>query len=74
MSGGSLHYVSGPIEEAADAIRKQSKNPLHIAFAKHLLKVAKACHDLEWVLSGDCSSPSEEPAIREVISHTEEWK
>jgi hypothetical protein len=72
MSGGSLDYVYGRVDDAAQSIMQQSKNPLYAAFAKHLIKVAKALHDLEWVLSGDCSEPSEVAAIRAVISPTEE--
>jgi hypothetical protein len=72
MSGGSLDYAYGKVTDAANSIRLHSKNPLHLAFAKHLDLVSTALHDLEWVLSSDCSSPSEEPAIRAVISPTAE--
>lgn len=72
MGGGSLDYVFHRIEDAAQSIVSQSKIPLHSAFAKHLLKVSKALHDLEWVLSGDYSISDEVDAIRAVISPVEE--
>lgn len=67
MSGGSLDYVYGRVDDAAQNIMSRSRNPLHRAFAKHLIKVSKALHDLEWVYSGDCSEPDEEEAIRAVL-------
>jgi len=67
MSGGSLDYISGRVEDAANTIMQLSKSELHRAFAKHVLLVASALHDLEWILSGDRSSPSEEESIRKVI-------
>lgn len=38
------------------------------AFAKHLRKVAKALHDIEWVDSGDCGPGDENEAIRACLS------
>ena len=67
MSGDSLDYVYGRVDDAAQSILSRSRNPLHLAFAKHLIKVSKALHDLEWVYSGDCSEPDEEDAIRAVL-------
>lgn len=55
MSGGSLDYAYRHVEEAAQTILERAELPAHKAFAKHLVKVAKALHDLEWVWSGDCS-------------------
>ena len=72
MSGGSLDYVYGRVNDAAQSIKSRSKKPLHIAFAKHLEKVASALHDLEWVFSGDYSEPAEEKAIRAVLHPTAE--
>lgn len=71
MNGGSLDYVYRTVEDAAYIIRLY-KNPLYVAFAKHLIKVAKALYDLELVLSCDRSEPSEVAAIRAVISPVEE--
>ena len=67
MSGGSLDYVYRNVADAAKNILERSQNPLHRAFAKHLIKVSKALHDLEWVYSGDCSEPDEEDAICAVL-------
>ena len=74
MSGGSLDYVYGRVEDASDTILNRSKKPLHTAFAKHLKDVAVALHDLEWVLSGDTSEPDEEQAIRKCINKSNEIK
>ena len=67
MSGGSLQYIYLKIDSIAGEIKRVSQKPLHIAFAKHLEKVSKALHDLEWVYSSDYSSPAEEEAIRAVL-------
>jgi len=68
MSGGSLEYVYSRVEDAATTIRGWSSNPLHLAFATHLEKCAKALHDLEWVFSGDRGSGDEIEAIKAAIS------
>lgn len=64
MSGGSLDYVYRRLEEIAERI---SGSPLHDAFREHVLSVAKALHDVEWVYSNDYSEGDEEAAIRAVI-------
>jgi hypothetical protein len=43
--------------------------PERRAFKAHLVKVAKALHDIEWVDSGDCAPGSESEAIRACISN-----
>jgi len=63
MSGGSLNYSYGAVEEAARELRQRAQTPLHRAFATHLDKVAKALHDTEWVLSYDYSEGAEVAAI-----------
>jgi hypothetical protein len=68
MSGGSLDYVYHKIDSAIEEIRCRSKRPIHRAFCKHLEDVSKALYYLEMVLSGDCSSPEEEPYISAVLS------
>ena len=68
MSGGALQYGYGNVEEQASQILERSRVPLHVAFAKHLFKVSKALHDLEWVLSGDTSPGDENKAIMDVIT------
>ena len=67
MSGGSLDYAYCKVSDAANTIMGRSRNPLHLAFAKHLMRVSEALHDLEWVYSDDCSSPQEEESIRLVL-------
>ena len=68
MSGGSLDYGYCKVEEMARSIVERSRVPLHIAFAKHLLKVSTALHDLEWLLSSDTSPGDEKKAIMDVIT------
>lgn len=74
MSGGSLDYAYFKVEDAASQLRKISNNPLHRAFAVHLEKVAKALHDVEWVLSSDYSEGREEEAIKEVLGDNVDLK
>ena len=62
MSGGSYEYAYGRIEDLAEQIRPTTA--LRKAFKTHLYKVAKACHDIEWVDSGDCGDGDEDAAIR----------
>lgn len=64
MSGGSLDYVYLKVQEAAERI---GGSPLHDAFREHLLLVAEALHDVEWVLSGDYGEGDDDAAIRAVI-------
>ena len=72
MSGGSLDYAYGRVDDVADAVASRATKPLHGAFAKHLRLVAAALHDLEWVWSSDMSNGDEDAAIRAVISRSEE--
>lgn len=65
MSGGSYNYAYQQIENLAATMQKTT--PLRKAFAKHLLLVAKAAHDIEWVDSNDCGPGDEDEAIRAVI-------
>jgi len=62
MSGGSYDYVYGKIEDLAGEI--STTTPLRKAFKTHLRKVAKACHDIEWVDSSDWGPGDEDDAIR----------
>lgn len=70
MSGGILNHDYHRIADMADKIRDLSSDPLHQRFADHLDQVAKAAHDLEWVLSGDYSSGAEVGAITAALSRT----
>lgn len=72
MSGGSLNYAYSQVENIAYDVLRRADTNLHKAFAKHLLKVAKALYALEWVYSSDYSYGDEVEAIREVITRSEE--
>ena len=65
MSGGSYDYAYSRIGQLADEIKPTSD--LRRAFIKHLHLVAQACHDIEWVDSGDYSEGREDEAIRECL-------
>lgn len=66
MSGGSHDYAFRHVETFADAMRR-SPDPLRRAFATHLVLVAKAMHDIEWVDSADYMPDDEYEAIRAVL-------
>lgn len=70
MSGGHYNYAYSRIEELAVDIR--GSTPLRRAFKKHLLMVAKACHDIEWVDSSDYGPGDEDEAIKKVIGDWEQ--
>ena len=72
MSGGSYDYAYDRAEDMADRLIEYSKDPLRIAFAKHLKQVAQAMHDIEWVDSGDYGEGREEESIKAVLG--EHWK
>jgi hypothetical protein len=72
MSGGSLDYVYCKVEEAASQL-SGSSNAHFRAFGKHLFKVAKALHDVEWELSGD-GAKDVVGSIRAVISPSDELR
>lgn len=61
MSGGSMNYLYAKLEYDATF---STDTPERRAFRKHLLKVAKALHDIEWVDSGDYGAGDENEAIR----------
>ncbi len=79
MSGGSLDYVYFKVEDAATSIRNYAANPgtdlKHrsewFAFVLHLLDVADALKDVEWVMSADRSPGSELSAIRKVLGSSQ---
>lgn len=69
MSGGSYDYFCFKIEHFADQIESRAgKNAWRLAFANHLLLVAKAAKDIEWVDSGDYLEGDEDEAIKAVVS------
>lgn len=68
MSGGSLNYAYGRVEDTASEIRHRSPdNPLHLAFADHLTKCANALYALEWEYSCDTGPGSADKAIEELV-------
>jgi len=66
MSGGSYDYAYIKVEEMAGAFLK-SDDPRRVAFGKHLCKVAKAMHDVEWVDSYDYGKGEEHAAIEAAL-------
>lgn len=68
MSGGSLDYVSFKVDDAIARI-EQEDDPLYRAFAKHLVLISKALHEVEWVLSADTRKGDQDyEAIKAVLS------
>jgi hypothetical protein len=61
MSGGSMNYLYSKLDYDATF---STNTPERIAFRKHLARVAKALHDIEWVDSGDYGPGDENEAIR----------
>lgn len=66
MSGGSMNYLYSKIEYDATF---QQNTPERRAFAKHLVKVAKALHDIEWVDSSDYGPGDDAEAIRACLGN-----
>ena len=62
-----MDYLYSRVEQASFA----TNTPLRRAFSRHLFKISKALHDIEWVDSGDCSVGSEEDAIKECITKSD---
>ena len=67
MSGGSMDYLYAKVEEA----RFKENTPERKAFRSHLMKVAIALHDIEWVDSYDTSPGDEVEAIMACISRAD---
>ena len=65
MSGGSMNYLYLTLERDAEF---RLTTPERKAFAKHLVKVAKALHDIEWVDSSDYSPGDESESIRACLA------
>lgn len=68
MSGGSTDYLTYKVDDVASQLQDKNNPPLQRAFGKHLEKVAKALHDVEWVWSGDYGNGDDEKAIKEVLA------
>lgn len=75
MSGGSYNYAYSRVREFANDLEYQSEErdlapevrELRARFAAHLLLVAKAMHDIEWVDSADYGEGQEAEAIRKCL-------
>jgi hypothetical protein len=67
MSGGTMDYLFQRVSEEAARLLV-SRNSTRRAFGRHLLLVADALHDIEWVDSGDYSDGGEIEAIMKVIT------
>jgi hypothetical protein len=67
VSGGSLDYAYGKLNDAISMMAARAKTPLHKAFLKHLVLVSEALHDVEWVYSGDYSEDQAEESIKKVL-------
>ena len=72
MSGGSLDYIYHKVEDVAQTLSDAKNTPLQRAFGEHLFKIAKALHDVEWVMSGDYGNGDDEKAIKEVLTNSNE--
>ena len=64
VSGDSMNHIYSRLINDANF---NQHTPERKAFAAHLVKVAKALHDIEWVDSGDSSPGSENQAIRDCL-------
>ena len=67
MSGGSYSYFCYKVEEFTSDLCVYN-DPKRIAFKKLMELVGKACHDIEWVDSGDYGVGDEHDAIDAVFS------
>lgn len=68
MSGGSYNYAYLRVEDFEDELTESKESPQRMIFAKLLVLVAKAMHDIEWVDSCDYASGDENEAIDAVFA------
>ena len=61
-----MDYLYIQVEDVA-SILKESSCPYRRKFGKHLEKVSKALHDIEWVDSADYEEGDEIEAIKNTI-------
>ena len=66
MSGGSYNYTYSQVQDMAEELQR-SRSPMRRTFGNHLLKVAEALHDIEWVDSGDYGDGDDLKAIQAVL-------
>ena len=74
MSGGSYDYFYHKLEQFAYDMSISPSEVERKAFQELLFKVAKACHDIEWVDSGDYSAGDELESIKACFSGNTEDK
>lgn len=67
MSGGSYDYAYRYVDDFADKLERVAATKLHLDFVKHVRKVAKAMHDIEWVESCDYGEGDDIEAIKAVL-------
>lgn len=76
MSGGHYDYAYFKVNDMTYQMEREmdrqseydpQKTPERVAFAKLLKSVAEAMRAIEWVDSGDCSTPHENKAIRDCL-------
>ena len=67
MSGGSREYLCYKVESQGHDLTNKNETPLRRAFGEHLIKVAKALHDIEWVDDGDYGKGDDDEAIKAVF-------
>lgn len=70
MSGGSWEYLGFRIMEAANRLLDE-KCKTRKAFGKHMLLIAEAIHDIEWVDSGDKGRGDDIDSIMKCITPQE---
>lgn len=68
MSGGSYDYIYSKIEDLADTIRNQEKDPRRASFAKLMKLVGEAMREIEWVDSCDSGPGDEYKSIDKVFA------
>lgn len=68
MSGGSLDYVYGRLNDAVSEIKRRATTPLQKAFAEHLNDVSMALYDLEMLYSGDFGEGDEVESLSKCVS------
>lgn len=64
MSGGTFDYRDGHLDEIALIISRRAENNTQQAFAKLVLEVGQALHDLDLHYSGDTSDPEPGSVLR----------
>ena len=64
MSGGTFDYRDGHLEETALTISRRAENNTQRAFAKLVLEVRKALHDLDLHFAGDTTDPEPQSVLR----------